>query len=241
MASQFFTVKGMRPKYNYVDAINAQTPFLPERYRIGQERKQAEKEFKANQDYIDATLKLEEKGLKQQKKDARLANLIGIGDLGLKGYMAYQAGKDKSPGALAKASPAAAAKAASIAKEDIPDPNALKNYQAAGKGTAGPQSLVGKSMDWLKPNQTLSQVREGGFAPFKSGFTGQNLLTGGGGGLLAASLISGSDKKRKPWKDALIGSAGGAIASYLGSGGDLYKSSIGALAGGGGGLLSSLF
>jgi len=238
MASQFFTVKGRRPKYNYVDAINAQTQFLPQRYRVAQETKMQDKEFKANQAYLGKMADLQEDQLDQQKKDARLANIIGVGKLGLNTYFASKAAKEKGGGAVGAVTKKAADVAKETATKGITNPK-LREGALKSVGGGAKTNFIGRAVDWLKPNQGAGDLFNSSLADWKPAFGLGNLATGGVGGMLAASLVP--NKKKKKWQDALVGGAGGAISSYLGSGGDLFKTITGGLAGGGGGLLSSLF
>jgi hypothetical protein len=52
--------------------------------------------------------------------------------------------------------------------------------------------------------------------------------------MLASNLLTDEDDSKL--KKAGIGAAAGGLATYLGSGGDLFSSAIGAAFGGGGGL-----
>jgi hypothetical protein len=219
MASQFFATKGLRPKYNYVDAINAQTPYLPQQYQAKQNQEMAEKEFAANEKYMADTLKFQEKGLATRKKDSKLANLIGLGGLGASAYFASEASK-KSPGlSAATGSPVEVAK--DIAKSPLSEVGKIES-----------PGIIKSAADWLKPNPLDS-------GSLFSGVTPGNILLGGGTGMVAGSL-AGKGKKKK-LKSSLAGAGAGAVASYIGSGGDLYKTAVGGLSGGAGGYLSSLF
>lgn len=238
MASQFFATKGQRPKYNYTDAINAQTPYLPQRYQLKANREQQLLENEQNEQFRQDQLRFGEKQLAQQEEDAALAKKIGIADLGVKGLTAYGAFKGQDE---------AADKVASAAGNAIKAPtsfDASADAKALTSGTnvkpAAPTSLLGKTADWLKPNQSVGELfSPGSSTKWGESFNAGNLITGGGTGLMAGALLGGKDPEK--WKSSLIGAGVGTAANYLSSGGDLYSAAVGGLGGSIGGFLSSLF
>jgi hypothetical protein len=123
MADQFSAVRGKRPRYNYVAAINAEGRSLPgqiaskrsaeldkEKFALEQEalgvRKDEAAAYKQHLTSMDkfnqANLSFMEKQAKQSKKDSRLANMIGIGKLGTDVYFANKAANASAPAANLK-------------------------------------------------------------------------------------------------------------------------------------------
>ena len=195
-----FATKGRRPQYNYVDAINAQVPYVPEMYQMGEAKKESDRQYELDAKYLKKQNKLNEKMSEQQEEDARAANVIGAGTLLSDTYFANKAA-NKLPGG-------------DVSTSVLPKEGLVK---------------------YLAPNQPFSELLNP--AGLKTGLTTGNLALSGGAGMLAGGLLG---QKKKPLKSALYGAGAGAIASYIGSGGDLYKTAIGTLTGGGGGALSSL-
>jgi hypothetical protein len=199
MASQMFATKGKRPQYNYVDAINAQVPYVPEMYQMREDKRESDRQYKLDEKYLKKQDRLSEQMFEQQEEDARAANIIGTSTLLSDSYFANKA---------ANKLPVGGASASTVPKEGL--------------------------VKYLAPNQPISELLNP--AGLKTGFTTGNLALSGGAGLLAGGLLG---KKKKPLKSALYGAGAGAIASYIGSGGDLYKTAVGILGGGAGGGLSS--
>ena len=235
MASQFFATKGQRPKYNYTDAINAQTPYLPQRYQLKANREQQLLENEQNEQFRQDQLKFGEKQLAQQEEDAALAKKIGIANLGVKGLTAYGAFKGKDE---------AVDKIASTAGNAIKSFDASADSKALTSGSdavqGANQGLLGKTSEWLKPNQSIGDLfSPGSSTKWGESFNAGNLITGGGTGMMAGALLGGKDPEK--WKSSLMGGGVGAAANYLTSGGDLYSAAVGGLGGSVGGFISSLF
>jgi len=236
MASQFFATKGMRPKYNYVDAINAQTPYLPQQFQEKQtqankerEFAQGEKELRMNEKFMADTLKLQKKQQKQGESDSSLADMLGIGQLGVSAYMAYDASKKGGTSAIT-GKPVDAAK------------SVIKGTGGAMQ-SGGKQGLVSTAKDWIKPNQAVGDIAKAPIGEtmgnLKDAVSLGSTLVPGAIGYGAGKLIGKKSNKKKKLKSSLGGAAAGAATNYLTSGGDLYKTAIGALSGGGGGFLSN--
>jgi hypothetical protein len=175
-----------------------------------------EKELGLKEQELATYEQLEREALEQQKKQARQANLLAGGNLALRtglGLYGDKMAKDTTPAvdAVSGASPKVSAGMTS---------GVSGMTSGASGGTTGisPASWTGKATDWGKWGGAL---------------TGFESWAGGTAGGLAANIL-GKDEGRT--KKALIGGGVGAAVSALASGGDIYKSIVGGVLGGLGGL-----
>lgn len=212
--NQMYAVGGRRVQPNYVDIINQQTAYLPAIYRqrADEEYQQAtlglrEKEIAEQQRQFEISQELEREALEEQKKQAKRANIMGIANLGLKTGLGLAGEKMAKAGAPAVAE--------TVAKEAIPKVADTVVSRVTGGNVHG---LTGKATDWGK---------------WGSAVTSWEPWAGGTAGGLAANIL-GKDEGRT--KKALIGAGTGAAVSALVTGGDIYKSVVGGILGGLGGL-----
>jgi hypothetical protein len=222
---QQYAVGGRKVRPNYTDVINTQTQYLPALYKQKSEDEYntammglREKELGLKEQELATYEQLEREALEQQKKQARQANLLAGGNLALKtglglygDKLAKGGGTVGTPQAGGTFGGAGTMEGASVA---------LGGYSQAGGASSNisPASWTGKATDWGKWGGAL---------------TGYESWAGGAAGGLAANLF-GTDEGRT--KKALIGGGGGAAVSALASGGDIYKSIVGGVLGGLGGL-----
>jgi hypothetical protein len=211
MASQLYGVSGRKLPSDTVDIINSQTPYLPTLYKQ-----------KADDEYRMKTLDLQEKQLNQekelgqeaidvQKRQNRVANLLGVGNLGLKAGMGLYADKGLST---------ATTPVASTLSKTTPE---ITNYLFGGTGggvSGETPSIASKLMDTGTWGEALT-----GYEPW----------AGGAAGALASRFLTKKDDSAA--KKGLIGAGVGAGVSALASGGDIYKSVIGGIFGAAGGIL----
>ena len=177
MASQLYGTTGRKVNPNTVAQINAQAQYLPTLYRQKAEDALTKQGLDLEERAINTNLELGQEQLEQQKKQARLANLLGLGNLGVKaGLGVYQASEpvrtavDKFLGG-----------GTTLAKEAMPSGMSSVLSGTMTSGGAGSQSL----MDWSGDvgNWVTEALSQGGSGVIK------NLLGEGGGG--AASAIAG--------------------------------------------------
>ena len=221
---QQYAVSGRRVRPSYTDIINQQTGYLPAIYRqkAEEEHQQSllglrEKELGLQEKGIEEqsrqfalSQQLEQEALEEQKKQARKANLLAGGNLALRTGLGLYGEKMAKQGAPAVADTAGVAS---------------KGTEAVASGITGgasssisPTSWTGKATDWGK---------WGGAA------TSYEPWAGGMAGGLAANILG---KDAGTTKKALIGGGVGAAVSARASGGDIYKSIVGGVLGGLGGL-----
>lgn len=178
MANQLYGTTGRKVNPNIVAQINSQTPYLPGLYRQKAEDALAKRGLDLQERSVNTNLELGQEQLDQQKKQARLANLLGLGNLGVKaGLGAYQASEpvrtavDKLIGG-----------GTTLAKETMPSGMSSVLSGSMSSGGEGSQSL----MDWTGDvgNWITDALSQGGSGVIK------NLLGDSAQG--AASAITGS-------------------------------------------------
>lgn len=83
--NQMYATTGRRFDPSYVDIINAQTPYLPALKRQEEADKLAKRELALREQEIASNEALAREEMEQQKKQARLGNIMGVANLGLRG------------------------------------------------------------------------------------------------------------------------------------------------------------
>lgn len=83
------TISGPRRRRSpYRAMIEAQAPYLPEMYRLKEQKAEREREFELQQRGLD----LQREQQEQSEKATRMANIIGAGSVATQGYMGYKMG-----------------------------------------------------------------------------------------------------------------------------------------------------
>ena len=206
--SQMQAVTGRKFKPNYVDAINVQGQYLPSIY--------ARKEDQA---YRDKMHGLEEKNLAQREKELETMEALELEKLeqmkkqakraNIMGVanLGLQAGLGIYGDKIMKPSPTVA------------DTTPVMGGEATTPDIApSPTSWTGKATDWDKWGGAASS-----WEPWAGGVAGG----------LAANIFG---KDAGTTKKLAIGAGAGALTSVLTSGADIYKSIVGGVLGGLGGL-----
>lgn len=223
-----YAVTGRKVPTNYVDIINAQSPYLPALYRQRDEDKYRQQQIEleekglaldeeslAQKERELATMtELEREALEQSKKQARQANLISLGNLGVKAGLGIYGDKIKDF-------------VGGTSKEALPTPEKISEVTAltgaspvemvTKGGVSEPMSWTGKATDWGKWGEAI---------------TSKDPWIGGTVGTLASRVLTDEDDKW--YKKAAIGAGAGALTSAVTSGGDLYSTVLGGIFGGGG-------
>lgn len=195
MASQLYGISGKRVNPNTVAQINQQAQYLPALYRQKKEDALAKRGLDLQERAINTNQELSEDALAEQKRQAKLANYLGLGNLAVKGGLgAYQASDtvkdtvDKFLGGGASGLADTVSKAAPSVGNDI--------FSQVGGGTTG-------MLDWLQGS--------GGTMADIAGTAGseivKNLVGGGASDAISSVISSGS-----PYADYIT-----STMDYLGS------------------------
>lgn len=223
MANQMTAVTGRRLKPNYVAAINEQSMYLPTLKRVQKEDELAQRALDLQQSELTLSEEnmlrneaLEREQLEEAKKQARIGNLISVGNLGLKtGMGVYGIMDDEKKEGAKKAVGGLLGKTGTSVESGAEAP---ANY-----------------FDFKSSPDFLSSEGAGSWGNWGEALGGYEPWAGAGIGSLAAKTIG---KDKSTGTKALIGGAAGGLASGIMSGFDPYKTIIGGLLGGfGGGLL----
>jgi len=92
MASQLYGVSGKKFNPNYTAIINSQAQYLPALYRQKKEDELAKRGLDLQERAINTNQELSAEALAEQKRQAKLSNYLGLGNLAVKGGLgAYQA------------------------------------------------------------------------------------------------------------------------------------------------------
>lgn len=226
---QQYAIGGRKVRPNYTEVINAQTAYLPALYKqkaedeyntsvLGLREKELglqERSIEQQEQELATMEQLEREALEQQKKQARQANLLAGGNLALKAGLGLYGDKLAKPTTSPPTTDTGSA-ALGVGAGSADPATGTGLVKSGMQGMSS--SWTGKATDWGKWGGALTS-----FEPWAGG-------TAGG---LAANIL-GKDEGRT--KKALIGGGVGAAVSALASGGDVYKSIIGGVLGGLGGL-----
>lgn len=213
--AQLQAVTGRRIKPKYRDIIEAQVPYLLDRYRIKKENELTQQGLDLQAKGLEQNTALAREALDEEKKQARRSNLIALGNLGLQtGLGAYSVFSDKTPEA-----PIISPKTTDIAQKTTAiTPDLGFTSSETGGSTAVPFLSKSGILDTSK---------------WKGAFTEPSTYGGAGIGTLAARTIG---KDKSTLTKALIGAGAGGLASAAFSGGSPYESVVGAVLGGLGGI-----
>lgn len=108
------TVGGPRRRRSpYREMIETQAPYLPEMYRLREEKAEREREYGLR----ERGLALTEEQMRQNEKATRYANIIGAGTVGTQAYLGYKMGGAVAGGAGAGAGGAGGMTGAQLAME----------------------------------------------------------------------------------------------------------------------------
>jgi hypothetical protein len=212
MASQLYSVTGKKIPTDYTAIINAQTPYLPAYKKQAQDDAYRMKTLDLQEKALTQNEEMATEQLEQQKKQNRISNLLGVGNLGLKAGLGMYADKGNTTKDVVGnlTSP-------TIAKPTADMTNYLTAPTAGGVGTG--TSVVDKLTD---------------MGAWGNAATSYEPWAGGAGGALASRLLTKKDDSAL--KKGLIGAGAGAGIAAIVSGGDIYKSVLGGVLGGAGGL-----
>jgi len=216
---QFSAVIGRRIRPKYVDMINAQTPYLYGKYRLREDKAFRDKEFALEEEKFESDTAFSAQELEEQKKQAKRANLLGIGNLGVMYGMMSKKNKvlkdiyessGPAKDTIAPAVPNAATKTALAETGKAAVAETPKFFSGAGAGTTS---------NWVSPAKT--------WQPYAAGLTGATV-----GADLGEKYVPIGGKKEKR---IIGGTVVGGGLGYMLSGGNPYAAAISAVIGGGGG------
>ena len=217
--SQFRAVTGgRRRKPNYVAMINAQLPYLPSLMETKRQSEMADEMMKLEKKRFG----IEEDVAETQKKRENLAMMLGLGNLGLKGYFGYKRNKalENILDATEVAEPIK--KFAKISYSPGSPGPSITSETVKAKAPFFTREGVGTAKNWL---ESLTS-----FSPW----------VGGASGFAAGKLLGGKDKL----KSGLAGAGAGGLTSWAlsgglkklltgqGAGADIYDTIVGSVLGG---------
>jgi hypothetical protein len=222
MASQLYATTGRRTRPRYVDIINQQAPMLPALYQQKANQKLEEKSLSLEEANMERNAALQREALDEEKrqaeeakKQARIANMLGVTGLGVKTGLGIYGAMDASKptdtaGIIEKATPAAKA-------TDVGNVSEFTGTQAGAAPSFLSMEGAGSPSNWM--------------GALSSGST----WGAGGIGTLASKLLTKKDDSTL--KKVGIGAGAGALAGTIFSGADPYQSVLSGILGGlGGGL-----
>jgi len=215
MATQFSAVTGgRRRRIPYIERINAQTPQLAQMIQAQKANQRADREFAFREDMAE-----------DAREKEKLAMMLGVGNIGLQGYMGY-----KKNQAIEK-----------LLTPEVTKEVATPALSPVGYGGPGGEPGVGGIS-----TPTGEGATPGLFSKVGESLTSGSPWLGGLAGTIGSKALVKGDNK---FKKAAVGAGIGGATSWVASGGlqklltgggfgggDPYDTVLGSIFGGAGGL-----